>query len=71
MAAKMLTATVARRTRGKIAVEVDADRFERLAAVFGMFNPDFLASLSRAEADYRAGRTRNIKFLRGLRTMSR
>lgn len=52
----------------KLVLELDADRLERLAANFGLFNPDFLASVSRAEADYRAGRTRRIKSLTEIRT---
>jgi len=67
MVTKTLTADVTKRSKGKIAVEIDANRFERLAAVFGMFNPDFLGSISRAEADYRAGKTRRIRSLKELR----
>ncbi len=47
----------------KLVLELDADRLERLAAAFGFFNPDFLASVARAEADYRAGRTHRIRSL--------
>ena len=55
-----------RNTAKKIVVEMDADRLERLAANFGMFNPDFLASVKRAERDYEAGRIREIHSLREL-----
>jgi hypothetical protein len=48
-------------------VEFDADQFEKLAALFGMFNPDFLKSLARSERDIKAGRIREIKSLRELR----
>ena len=51
----------------KILVEMDADKFERLAANFGLFNPNFLESLDRAENDYRYGRITKIKSLRELR----
>lgn len=51
----------------KIRIEVDADKFERLAADFGLFNPDFLKSLDRAEGDYRAGRVEKITSLKALR----
>lgn len=51
----------------KTVVEFDADKFERLAALFGMFNPDFLKSLARAEKDVKAGRIRKIKSLKDLR----
>ena len=51
----------------KILVEFDADRFERLAAVFGLYSREFLNSLHRAEKDYLAGRVRKIKSLKELR----
>ena len=44
----------------KIIVEIDADRFERLAASLGFFSPKFLSSLDRAERDFKAGRIRKI-----------
>jgi hypothetical protein len=51
----------------RIRIEVDADKFERLAADFGLFNPNFLKSLDRAEDDVRAGRTKKIASLRDLK----
>ena len=48
-------------------VKFDAEKFERLAAVFGLFNSDFLKSLARAERDIKTGRVREIKSLRELR----
>jgi hypothetical protein len=51
----------------KIRIEVDADKFERLAADFGLFNPDFLKSLDQAENDIRAGRIKKIAALRDLK----
>lgn len=51
----------------KLIIELDADKFERLASVFGMFNPDFLSSIVRSEADFRAGRARKIRSLKELR----
>ena len=41
-------------------IELDADKFEKLAGIFGLFNPDFLKSLVRAEKDIKAGRIRKI-----------
>ena len=51
----------------KLVVELDAARFEKLAADFGFFNPEFLKSLERSEADARAGRVRTITSLKELR----
>lgn len=55
-----------RKTR-KILLEINAEKFERLAASFGLFNPDFIASLEKAENDYKHGRVKKIKSLRELR----
>ena len=51
----------------KATIEFDADKFEKLAALFGLFNPDFLKSLARAEKDVKAGRVRKVKSLKDLR----
>jgi len=51
----------------KFTVSFDADRFERVAAGFGMFGEEFLESLDRAEKDVKAGRVKKIKSLVSLR----
>lgn len=51
----------------KTVVEFDANEFEKLAAHFGFFNPDFLKSLSRAERDAKAGRVKKLRSLKDLR----
>lgn len=48
----------------KVLVEMDAEKFERLMASLGFFNPDFLKSLERAEKDYKTGRFKKIKSLK-------
>lgn len=50
----------------KATIELDADKFEKLAAIFGLFNPDFIKSLVHAEKDYKAGRVVRIKSLKEL-----
>lgn len=50
----------------KLLVEMDAAKFERLAADFGFFNPDFIKSLEFSEADEKAGRVKKIKSLASL-----
>ena len=50
-----------------VLVEMDADRFEKLAADFGFFSKEFLKSLERAEKDVKAGRIRKIQSLKHLR----
>jgi len=47
-------------------IELNAHRFERLAAHFGFFSPKFIDSLDAAEKDYRAGRVKKIKSLKNL-----
>lgn len=51
----------------KILVEMDAERFEKLAASLDFFSPEFLESLERAEKDYKTGRIKKIKSLKELR----
>ncbi|MEK7124721.1 MAG: DUF2683 family protein [Patescibacteria group bacterium] len=51
----------------KTVVEFDAYEFEKMAATFGFFNPDFIKSLEESERDYREGRFRKIKSLKDLR----
>ena len=50
----------------KVLIELDAHQFEKLAADFGFFSQDFLASLDRAEEDYKKGRIKKINSLRDL-----
>ncbi len=56
-----------KKEKQKICVQMDAGRFERLAASFGFFNPEFEKSVERAEQDVRAGRVRKIRSLEDLR----
>ncbi len=50
----------------KISVEFDVSQFERVAATFGFFNPEFLKSLTRSEEDYRKGRVYKFESLKDL-----
>ena len=51
----------------KFVVEMDRDRLERLASDFGLFSPDFLKSLERAEQEIARGKTKRLRTLRILR----
>lgn len=51
----------------RVLIEIDADKFERIAASFGLFNAEFLKSLDRAENDYKASRVKKLKALKDLR----
>ena len=51
----------------KVLIEMNADKFEKLAADLGLFNLDFLESMERAEKDVRAGRVYKLKSLKELR----
>lgn len=55
----------------KFIVEMDADKLERMAAAFGLFNPEFLESVARAERDYAAGRVYDVESLEKLRSVTR
>lgn len=58
--------TQVKQNNKKIVVELDANKFEKIAGDFGLFNPEFLDSVNRAEKDYKAGRVQKIKSLRSL-----
>lgn len=58
--------TAPRARQRKVVVEMDASKLERLAANFGLLNPDFLASVARAERDYETGRVRKVRSLKEL-----
>ncbi len=68
MAALAVTLKPKLRQPRKVIVELDAEQFERVAASFGLYNPDFLKSIDRAEQDFRAGRTRKVRSLKDLRS---
>jgi len=65
-----LTVTIKPQTnRGKkFLVEMDVNKFERLAANLGFFSAEFLRSLDKAEKDFKAGKVKKIKSLRELRS---
>ncbi len=58
----ILAVKVAEKKQEKtFAVEVSAAKFERLAAAFGFFGKDFLASIARAEKDIYQGKVKKIR----------
>lgn len=64
----MTTLTVTFKPKQKKArVEVDADKFERLAGVLGLFNKGFLTSIERSEQEIRTGKTKTLRSLKSLR----
>jgi len=54
------------KTSKNFVIEMDANKFEKLAASFGFFNSAFLTSLDKAEKDYKSGRAQKIKSLKDL-----
>lgn len=64
-----LNVTIRPRQAGsrKLIIELDADRFERLAAGLGLFSREFLSSLERAERETARGKARRLRSLRDLR----
>ncbi|MFA4906488.1 MAG: hypothetical protein WC645_08305 [Candidatus Margulisiibacteriota bacterium] len=67
MASLAITLKATKDSARKILIEMDADKFERLAASLGLFNPAFLKSVDKAEKDYRAGKFKRIGSLKELR----
>lgn len=50
----------------KFLIEMDINKFERLAANLGFFSSEFLESLDRAEKDIKDGKIKKIKSLKEL-----
>jgi len=53
-------------TRGKARIEIDLNRWERLADVFGFYRPEFLKTLKESLRESKTGRIRKVKTLREL-----
>lgn len=68
MPSAILPLIIEKKTKNKISVSMDRHGLERLADSLGLFNPAFLKSLDRAEADIKAGRVEKLRSLRDLRT---
>lgn len=64
-----LTLTIRQITRRKekVRVELDAERFERLAAGLGFFTSEFVSSVDRAEREIVEGKTKRLHSLKDLR----
>ncbi len=64
-----LTVTIKPQTNHgqKFLVEMDLEKFERLAANLGFFSAAFLRSLDKAEKDFKNGKVKKIKSLKELR----
>ena len=50
-----------------IVIKMDALKFEKFTASLGLFSPQFLKSIARAENDYKKNKICKIKSLRELR----
>ena len=48
-------------------MELDAERFERLAADLGLFNSEFVSSIERAEKEIAEDKVRRLRSLKDLR----
>lgn len=67
MASLSVTIKSSKKAGRKFVIEMDAERFEKLAASLGLFNPEFIKSLEQSERDWQAGRSRKVKSLKELR----
>lgn len=63
----MATLTISQKSKEKINVEIDLNQWEKLADVFGFYQPEFLKSLKQSLQESKQGRVRKIKSLRELR----
>ncbi|MBU2579275.1 hypothetical protein KKA09_04150 [Patescibacteria group bacterium] len=46
---------------------MDVEKFEKLAALLGFFNSEFLKSIDQAEKNWKEGKVKKIKSLKELR----
>lgn len=53
--------------RRKVIVELDAQRFERLAAHLGLFSNEFISSLEQSEREAKQGKLIRLRSLKDLR----
>lgn len=52
----------------KATVEIDLNQWEKLADVFGLYNPHFLKSLGKSLKESKQGKVHEVRSLRELRT---
>lgn len=52
-----------KKQNGKFLIELDAEKFEKLANVFGFYNPEFLEALEKSTKDYKKGKIKPIENL--------
>ncbi len=56
-----------KKKQNTFSIKMDRNKFETLAASFGMFNSDFLDSIDQSEKDYKVGKTKKVKSLQELK----
>lgn len=67
MNALTLTIRPITKRKEKIRVELNAERFERLAAGLGFFNTQFITSIDRAEKEIAEGKIKRLRSLKDFR----
>jgi hypothetical protein len=64
----MTTLTVIQKpSKKKVHIEIDLDRWERIAADLGLFRREFLESVNRAEQEIARGKMKRLRSLATLR----
>lgn len=65
-----LNFNIQQKTNGrKIIVEMDIDKFEKLAADLGFFQPEFIKSVDRAEREIIQKKTKRLRSLKDLQNL--
>ena len=62
----MPTLTLQKPSARKVTVEINLDQWERLADVFGFYQPNFIKATKKSLKESRSGETRKIESLREL-----
>ena len=65
----MATLTISQKSNSKrkINVEIDLNKWEKLADIFGFYQPEFLKSIKQSIKESKQGKVRKIKSLRELK----
>jgi len=63
----MATVTLLQKSSAKkMSVEIDLNQWEKLADVFGFYNPNFIKIIKKSLKESRAGKVKKINSLRDL-----
>ena len=66
----MATLTIQKSKAHKVRVEIDLNQWEKLADIFGFYQPDFLKTIKKSLTESKRGAVKKIRSLRDLEKRS-